>query len=355
MEDSDGLDPSHRKRKKHATLEERQVAINLHKQGFTPDVIAEVHLAGKFSAKSVSRWIDGWELTGVVKPPPGRPWVRRQHYSREALWAMERILRQDNGLKAREVWRKVWEETGEAASLRCCQEMIKWLEWNWKATSTESKRRDRETMRRHAQCCELFHPRQFLYADEMHKRGRDMRRKRGYGKGGQPSIVPLSPHLGRAWTVLACFDYTGFVDWYIQELASKPTESLPKAVDRELWMTMFRECVLPHLRPCDERQLPRSVLVVDNCSLHWASPDQINELEKLVLSVGAELLYIPQYCPRANAIEGGFSQVNKALEDDIVLADRDPARALDQAFLSVGPRYGAAFARRSVKDVRAWL
>ena len=83
--------------------------------------------------------------------------------------------------------------------------------------------------------------------------------------------------------------------------------------------------------------------------------DQINELEKLVLSVGAELLYIPQYCPRANAIEGGFSQVNKALEDDIVLADRDPARALDQAFLSVGPRYGAAFARRSVKDVRAWL
>ena len=74
--------------------------------------------------------------------------------------------------------------------------------------------------------------------------------------------------------------------------------------------------------------------------------DQLNELQAEVQSVGAELLYIPQYCPRANAIEGGFSQVNKELEADIVLADRDPERALDEAFQRVGPRYGAAFARR---------
>jgi len=86
-----------------------------------------------------------------------------------------------------------------------------------------------------------------------------------------------------------------------------------------------------------------------------AQSDQLNELQAEVQSVGAELLYIPQYCPRANAIEGGFSQVNKELEADIVLADRDPERALDEAFQRVGPRYGAAFARRSVKDVRKWL
>jgi len=303
----------------------------------------------------VGRWIESWELTGVAKPPAERPWVSRQHYSKEALWVMDRILREDNGLRAKEVWQLVWEETGEAASLSTCSRMIRKLKWRYKATSTLSKRQDRETMRMHAQTCELFHPRQFLYADEMHKRGRDLRRRRGYGKGGQPSIVPLSPHLGRAWTVLACFDFSGFVDWQIQELASKPTARLPKAVDRELWMLMFRKCVLPHLNPCDERRLPRSVLIVDNCSLHWAGADQLNELQAEVQSVGAELLYIPQYTPRANAIEGGFSQVNKELEADIVLADRDPARALDEAFQRVGPRYGAAFARRSVKDVRKWL
>ena len=73
----------------------------------------------------------------------------------------------------------------------------------------------------HAQTCELFHPRQFIYADEMHKRGHDMRRRYGYAKGGRRSIVPLSPHLGRAWTVLALMDYTGFIDFSVQELARR--------------------------------------------------------------------------------------------------------------------------------------
>ena len=146
------------------------------------------------------------------------------------------------------------------------------------------------------------------------------------------------------------------VDWSIQELASSPTARLPKAVDRELWLLMFRESVLPHLQPCDARMLPRSVLVIDNCSLHWkVTADDVNELEREVRSVGARLLYIPQYCPRANAIEAGFSQMNRFIEEDVELADRDPERAIHEALLQIGPRYGNAFVRRSVKDVRKWL
>jgi hypothetical protein len=37
------------------------------------------------------------------------------------------------------------------------------------------------------------------------------------------------------------------------------------------------------------------------------------------------------------------------------LADRDPERAVHEALLRVGPRYGGAFVRRSVKDARKWL
>ena len=61
--------------KRHATSAERQVAINLHQKGFTPAEIAEIHLDGRFSARSVGRWIESWELTGVAKPPAERPWV----------------------------------------------------------------------------------------------------------------------------------------------------------------------------------------------------------------------------------------------------------------------------------------
>ena len=289
-------------------------------------------------------------------PAARRLWVLRRHYSAFALQRMETLLAQNNGLKAKEVRLKVFQQTGEAASLRTVNRMIKLINWRRKVIATLSSKQNPETMRAHAEVRELFHPRQLLFADETHKRGKDLRRRYGYGKGGNPAIVPLSPHLGRAWTVLACFDWSGFVDWSIQELASSPTTQLPKAVDRDLWMLMFRECVLPHLQPCDARMLPRSVLVIDNCSLHWkVTADDVNDLEHEVRSVGARLLYIPQYCPRANAIEAGFSQMNRFIEEDIELADRDPERAVHEALLRVGPRYGAAFVRRSVKDVRKWL
>ena len=62
-----------------------------------------------------------------------------------------------------------------------------------------------------------------------------------------------------------------------------------------------------------------------------------------------------RYEPRANAIEGGFSQVNKNLEKDVALANRDPEAALEQALLHVGPRYGLKYVSQSTKDVRSWL
>ena len=101
--------------------------------------------------------------------------------------------------------------------------------------------------------------------------------------------------------------------------------------------------------------LPLSVLVIDNCSLHWFTAGQINELKRDVEAVGAKLLYIPQYCPRANAIEAGFSQVNKNLEDDIAFANADPAGALEKALLDVTAEQALSFCRRSNKDVRKWL
>ena len=83
--------------------------------------------------------------------------------------------------------------------------------------------------------------------------------------------------------------------------------------------------------------------------------EQRNQLIEEVEALGAETLFIPQYEPRANAIEGGFSQMNKFLEDDLALAERDPERAIHEALLRVDMRYGTAFARRSREDVRKWL
>ena len=39
---------------------------------------------------------------------------------------------------------------------------------------------------------------------------------------------------------------------------------------------------------------------------HWFSPEQRNQLIEEVEELGAEVLFIPQYQPRANAIEPGW-------------------------------------------------
>ena len=80
----------------------------------------------------------------------------------------------------------------------------------------------------------------------------------------------------------------------------------------------------------------------------------MHEVEEEIRAKGAKLLFIPQYCPRANAIEAGFSQMNKFLEEDTDLAMDCPWVAINSALLRIGPQYGEAFVRRSTKDVRGW-
>ena len=349
--------PEPTRKKMQASRETRESVIRLYKQGIKSpkEIHSQLGFGTDWSVSVVGRWVNYYQLTGSAKRGSRRPWQRRRYYSENAMRLMDRLIEKEKTLKPREVNKKIWRWTGEAPTVRTTRNAMKYLNYRRKVNETRSLRQNKELMRQHAQVREIYHPRQLCYADEMHKRGRDMRRRYGYAKGGRRSIVPLSPHLGRAWTVLALMDYTGFIDFSIQELASKETSRLPKAVNRRLWMLMFREKILPHLQPCDHRRLPRSVLVIDNCSLHWFTGRQINELQREVEAVGAKLLYIPQYCPRANAIEAGFSQVNKNLEDDIELADVDPAGALEKALLDVTEEQALSFVRRSTKDVRSWL
>ena len=69
------------------------------------------------------------------------------------------------------------------------------------------------------------------------------------------------------WTILAGMDFNGMYDWSVQELAAKQDDAhLPHAVTKELWLLMVQEVIIPHLQPCDERQLPWSNKILLNGS-----------------------------------------------------------------------------------------
>ena len=104
--------------------------------------------------------------------------------------------------------------------------------------------------------------------------------------------MPLSEHLGRAWTLLAAMDVTGLVAVKVQELSCKAGSYLPRALNRALWLQLFQERILPLLQPFDGRRLPRSVVVIDNASLHWGNDEDdedealvfVNQLDELIRS-----------------------------------------------------------------------
>ena len=176
---------------------------------------------------------------------------------------------------------------------------------------------------------------------------------------------------------VAAIDTTGLVAHKVQELATRHQQDsrLPKALNRELWLQMFTAHILPMLQPHDERRLPRSVVVIDNASLHWGSDDDdeatsgafVNALDALIRSqtsinprtgrtVHSILIYTPPYCPRSNAIEAGFKTMNdyiKQHEDGI--SKTDPAQAITNGLQAVTGKLALKLVKQSNYDVMSWL
>ena len=90
--------------------------------------------------------------SGEIKPLADRPHVKRGVFSKP--WHVEQIvndmLRERNGMRAKEVMHQVWEETGEAASRRTIARLMSRLGWGDKAAGTESSRRNPRLNRLHA-------------------------------------------------------------------------------------------------------------------------------------------------------------------------------------------------------------
>lgn len=104
---------------------------------------------------------------------------------------------------------------------------------------------------------------------------------------------------------------------------------------------------------------PRSVLVLDNCSIHHA--DTVRELieeqggeylsilctagnTKLIVAKGGILKYLPAYSPDFNPIEQAFSIMKAHLRRNC----RDTSLfAMDRAISSIGADFAASFYRAS--------
>jgi transposase len=73
-----------------------------------------------------------------------------------------------------------------------------------------------------------------------------------------------------------------------------------------------------------------AVVIMDNCSMHKSS-----ELEVLITSAGARLIYLPPYSPDFNPIENCWSKIKNILRRLGARTYADLLKALDIAFAEV--------------------
>ena len=305
-----------------------------------------------FSERTMRRWLaeGAARQTVMVTLPNSGKHALSQRAQRELV----EILEHDPQLYYDELRFLVYARTNEVASLSTIRRVAIKNGFRIKVAQPVSSYRNARTMQLHAELRAQYHWTQFIYVDEAHKAGKNLARKRGKVRKGRTCFVPLTSHLSRSWTMVAAMNHQGLVGHHIQELG-RGDGPLPHAITRELWLEMFKAKILPHLGNADLGE-ENSVVIIDNASLHWGSDDDcmLNELDELVRSRGAVLLYTPPYCPRANAIEAMFKGMNDFIRRERHLAEADPAEAIRLGLLS-GGEHAHAFVMRSEKDVAGWL
>ena len=142
-----------------------------------------------------------------------------------------------------------------------------------------------------------FRPEQLVFADESHFNRLTLRRPYAWSIRGERACRYELFLRGTKYSILPALSLDGIIH----------LEVLDKAITGE----DFRHFV-QGLLPCmNAWPLPKSVLVIDNASIH-----KLAGIHELVEERGTRLLYLPAYSPDFNPIELAFSAIKAWLREN---------------------------------------
>ena len=172
-----------------------------------------------------------------------------------------------------------------------------------------------------------FRPEQLVFADESHFNRLMLRRPYAWSIHSERACQYELFLRGTKYSILPALSLDGIIH----------LEVLDKAITGE----DFRHFV-QGLLPCmNAWPLPKSVLVIDNASIH-----KLAGIHELVEKCGACLLYLPAYSPDFNPIELAFSAIKAWLHEN---CDR-----VNQEFVEPGRSYRPGLSRVPHRTA-AWI
>ena len=162
---------------------------------------------------------------------------------------------------------------------------------------------------------------QLVWLDETGSDNRDRIRKFGYSLKGEPPIYNRILHRGERISAICAMSTDDLLTYTL----TKGT------VNGEKFLEFIQGTLIAEMLPYDGEN-PRSVLVLDNCSIHHVRP-----VTDTLRDMGILTLFLPSYSPDMNPVEELFSYFKYYLKDhDLILqAMRDPLPILRAGFDSV--------------------
>ena len=132
-------------------------------------------------------------------------------------------------------------------------------------------------------------PDQLVFLDESAANERNLDRKYGWAPIGTTPAEYLPVKRSERWSILPAYSLEGYIAWEI--------------IHGSYTKEMFNKFVVDKLLPlCSQFPGPRSVLILDNATIHRSS-----ELGTICQEAGIRLEFLPPYSPDFNPIEKSFA------------------------------------------------
>ena len=190
--------------------------------------------------------------------------------------------------------------------------------------------RDEELRAKFVEDMSLFNPEMFIFLDETGTDHRDTLRAKGYSIEGKPAKKQQLLMRGVHVSVLCTMSMEGILSCKL----------VRGSVDGDVFCEFIEESLMPKLMQFNGSN-PRSIIIMDNCSIYHTS-----NVAQLLQETGALVYWLPPYSPNMNPIEEMFSKaksVMKAMEIEM------------QAINDIDTIVYSAFSTITSHDSEGWI
>jgi transposase len=262
----------------------RKLALEyVFKYGRTKTAILQFHKVSGIAVSTIYSWIADQKKCGFIEVKIKRRLSRKCELKRHHLDLLVGELNSNPTAYQCEMTQLVFEEFGYVYSQSAISRFLKINKMTRKVLETHAKQQNYEqrALFRHVLRSDaeggVFSARQFVFCDETHCDSKQVRRKYGYASKGQPAFnLNNNLHGSESISCIATLTIEGIL-----------STTMHDRVNANIFLETLENDILPLMQPFP---LPRSVLILDNASVH-------NKITvcNLCQQFGVIVLFLPPY------------------------------------------------------------